>query len=185
MPYCCLSRLLNLVKCGSARLKKLAVAAKERAANVRMAFRMLRAVCEPRPAKFRACRPTLVSRRNRPDRSRTSTARRPLRTPLSMSGRGQICCQRKSLPAWLGISVSSFYDWLNQSDRGEFAIRGEPVTIDYFQTGRKGQGRILLESDEVQRIQIPFRVRRKAAVRRQPTRPRSFPGITVKLGRPN
>ncbi|HVX63811.1 MAG TPA: DNA-binding protein [Pirellulales bacterium] len=86
----------------------------------------------------------------------------------------------------LGISVSSFYDWLNQSDRGEFAIRGEPVTINYFQTGRKGQGRILLESDEVQRLKDLFRVRpRKAAVRRQPTRPRSFPGITVKLGRPN
>ena len=60
----------------------------------------------------------------------------------------------------LGISVSSFYDWLNQSDRGEFAIRGEPVTIDYFQTGRKGQGRILLESDEVQRLKDLFRVRR-------------------------
>jgi hypothetical protein len=85
----------------------------------------------------------------------------------------------------LGVSVSSFYDWLSQSDRGEFAIRGEPVTIDYLQTGRKGQGRILLESEEVQRIKDLFRVRpRKAPVRRQPVQAHSFPGITVKLGRP-
>lgn len=85
----------------------------------------------------------------------------------------------------LGISVSSFYDWLSQSDRGEFVIRGESVTIDYFQTGRRGQGRIRLEVDEVERLKNLFRVRpRKPVTRREPIKPLAFPGITVALGRP-
>ncbi len=85
----------------------------------------------------------------------------------------------------LGISVSSIYDWLSQSDRGEFVIRGESVTIDYFQTGRRGQGRIRLAVDEVERLKELFRVRpRKPAPRRQPIKLQTFPGITVALGRP-
>jgi hypothetical protein len=85
----------------------------------------------------------------------------------------------------LGISVSSLYDWLSQSDRGEFVIRGESVTIDYFQTGRCGQGRIRLAVDEVERLKELFRVRpRKTVPRRQPVKPLAFPGITVALGRP-
>jgi hypothetical protein len=85
----------------------------------------------------------------------------------------------------LGVAVRSLYDWLNQSERGEFVIRGEPVTIDHFQTGGRGQGRILLEIREVERLKNLFRVRpRKPVPRRQRAKHQAYPGITVELGRP-
>ena len=48
-----------------------------------------------------------------------------------------------------GISVTTFYEWLTQSDQGTFEIRGEHVSLAYFQGGRKGQGRIQIEPSEV------------------------------------
>jgi hypothetical protein len=86
----------------------------------------------------------------------------------------------------LGLSVVSLYDWLGQSDRGLLVIRGQSVTIGYFQGGPQGQGRIRIESSEVERIKELMRVHPQ---RLELRRPRScldtFPGITVKLGRPN
>jgi len=86
----------------------------------------------------------------------------------------------------LGISVATLYDWLGQSDRGLLVIRGESVTFGYFQGGPQGQGRIRVEAAEVERIRELMRVRpQQAPARRPPIRHVSFPGITVKLGRPN
>jgi hypothetical protein len=85
----------------------------------------------------------------------------------------------------LGVSVASMYDWLSQSDRGTFMIRGASVTIDYFQTGPRGQGRIHLEAREVERLKSLFRIRpQKPIPRREPVRRAQFPGIFVELGRP-
>ena len=49
----------------------------------------------------------------------------------------------------LGITTATLYDWLAQSDVGTLIIRGQPVTINYFQGGTKGQGRIKLEVGEI------------------------------------
>jgi hypothetical protein len=87
--------------------------------------------------------------------------------------------------AQLGLSLTSLYDWLGQSDRGLLVIRGQPVSIDYFQGGPRGQGRIRLETAEVARIKQCLRVRPQSTiVRRIPIRRDSFPGITAPLGRP-
>ena len=86
----------------------------------------------------------------------------------------------------LGISVTTLYDWLGRSDRGDLVIRGKNVTVDYLQGGRKGQGRIVIESTEVHRIRDLMRVRPQSAVRRsKPVSSRSFPGVNVPLGRPD
>lgn len=86
----------------------------------------------------------------------------------------------------LGISVTSLYEWLSRSDRALLVIRGRAVTIDYLQGGPCGQGRILIESGEVERLKDLMRVRpQPASLRRPPVRRESFPGITVKLGRPD
>ena len=85
----------------------------------------------------------------------------------------------------LGISVGSFYDWLGQSDRGIFVIRGQPLTIDYLQGGPRGQGRIKITADEVERIKERMRVRPQRSLERShPSSSDRFPGIIVKLGRP-
>jgi hypothetical protein len=85
----------------------------------------------------------------------------------------------------LGISASQLYLWLCQSDRGEFVIRGQPVTIDYLQGGPKGQGRIRIDASEIERLNNLMRVRPQCRLPRRPSTPRgSYPGITVKLGRP-
>jgi hypothetical protein len=87
---------------------------------------------------------------------------------------------------WLGISVTSLYDWLGQSDRGLLIIRGQSVTVDYYQAGPQGQGRIRIEAAEVERIKELMRVRpQPIPVRHPPIRRATFPGITVALGRPN
>jgi len=86
----------------------------------------------------------------------------------------------------LGLSVASLYEWLARSDCGEFILRGEPFTINYFQGGARGQGRIQIETSEIERIKEAMRVRPKAVPRRrQPIQTGHFPGITVPLGRPD
>jgi hypothetical protein len=86
----------------------------------------------------------------------------------------------------LGISRTSLYDWLAQSDAGTFVIRGRPVTIDYLQGGAKGQGRIMIEASEVERLKELMRVRpRPVRHRKPPTKCSHYPGITVKLGCPD
>jgi len=40
----------------------------------------------------------------------------------------------------LGISRLTLYQWLADSNAGTLVIRGQPVTIDYFQSGPRGQG---------------------------------------------
>ena len=86
----------------------------------------------------------------------------------------------------LGIRSTTLYDWLGSSRRGLLEIRGQRVTIEYFQGGPKGQGRIFLEAAEVERIREFMRVRQTILpVRRAPIRRAMFPGITVPLGRPD
>lgn len=86
----------------------------------------------------------------------------------------------------LGISVTSFYDWLRQSDEGALVIRGQSATIDYLQGGPRGQGRIKLEGSEIERIKELMRVRpRRSRQLSTPIPRRAFPGITVPLGRPS
>ena len=58
----------------------------------------------------------------------------------------------------LGISVPTLYDWLSQSDRGDFAIRGIPVRVSYLQGGQRGQGRIKVSTKEVERLLELMRV---------------------------
>lgn len=86
----------------------------------------------------------------------------------------------------LGISVTSLYDWLAQSDTGEFVVRGQPYTIEYYQGGARGQGRIQIEATEIERLREAMRVRPQSIrCRQRPQRVQHFPGITVPLGRPD
>jgi len=85
----------------------------------------------------------------------------------------------------LGIKVTTLYDWLGQSDHGLLEIHGQAVTIEYFQSGRRGQGKIQIFESEIKRLRELMRVQpRKAFTRRRPTPAISFPGIVVPLGRP-
>lgn len=85
----------------------------------------------------------------------------------------------------LGISSTTLYDWLGQSDRRLLKIRGRQVTVSYFQGGPQGQGRIRIEAAEVERILELMKVVPAVAVpRRASRRTVCFPGITVPLGRP-
>ena len=85
----------------------------------------------------------------------------------------------------LGITVTTLYDWLGQSDRGLLVIRGQAVTIDYLQSGAKGQGRIQIEPEEVLRLKELLRVRPRLHHQRRPPVCRGgYPGITVPLGLP-
>lgn len=64
-------------------------------------------------------------------------------------------------------------------------LRDQPFTVRYFQTGSRGQGRIRIELEEVERIREALRVTtRLARQRRLPNKPQNFPGIHVPLGRP-
>ncbi len=86
----------------------------------------------------------------------------------------------------LGISTASLYDWLAQSDAGTFIIRGQSVTIDYLQGGRRGQGRIKIETREIERLKDLMRVRpRPIRKRKPPAKRHHYPGITVELGDPD
>ena len=85
----------------------------------------------------------------------------------------------------LGISRATIYQWLADSDAGTLVIRGVPVTVDYYQGGRKGQGRIRIEAREVERLKEAMRVRPHPTRRRRlPRIRRHYPGITVALGDP-
>jgi len=86
----------------------------------------------------------------------------------------------------LGVTVTTLYGWLAESDLGLFVLRGAPVTISYFQSGRQGQGRIRIEAEEVERLKELMLVRpRSVQPRRSPIRRQEFPLITVRLGRPD
>jgi transposase-like protein len=86
----------------------------------------------------------------------------------------------------MGITTASLYGWLAQSDTGTLQIRGQSVTIDYLQGGAKGQGRIRIEAQEIERLKELMRVKPLRPVPRRPSiRPAQFPGITVPLGRPD
>jgi len=98
--------------------------------------------------------------------------------------------EKKLLPSrqaaqQLGISRATFYDWLRQSNAGKFVIRGRSVTIDYLQGGGRGQGRILIESSEIDRLMDLMRVHpRSIPQRKLPVPKPEFTWITVPLGRP-
>ncbi|MHC4400604.1 MAG: helix-turn-helix domain-containing protein [Planctomycetota bacterium] len=86
----------------------------------------------------------------------------------------------------LGISRATLYQWLADSNASTLVIRGQPVTIDYFQGGRKGQGRIRIETAEVERLRELMRVRpRSRPQRRPPKRRDQYPGVYVELGDPD
>lgn len=85
----------------------------------------------------------------------------------------------------LGISTPTFYAWLRQSRTGGLVLRGHCTKVNYFQGGQKGQGRILIEEVEVERLKECMRVvSHQPILRRPPTPSRSYPGIHVPLGRP-
>jgi hypothetical protein len=85
----------------------------------------------------------------------------------------------------LGIRVLTLYDWLGQSDAGEFVIRGQPVTIEYYQGGRRGQGRIKINAQEIERLLVLMRVTpRTTYMRKRPETKSPLQHITTKLGRP-
>ena len=76
--------------------------------------------------------------------------------------------------------------WLAQSDAGTFIIRGQSATIDYLQGGRRGQGRIKIETREIERLKELMRVRPQPIRKRKPpTKRHIYPGITVELGDPD
>jgi hypothetical protein len=85
----------------------------------------------------------------------------------------------------LGVTTTTLYDWLGRSRRGLFVLRGQPVAVEFFQTGAKGQGRIRIPAREVERLKELMRVPvEPTRTRRPPVRRDRFPGITVPLGRP-
>ncbi len=85
-----------------------------------------------------------------------------------------------------GITVTTLYDWLGRSRIGELEIRGQRVTISYLQAGAKGQGRIRIETAEIERLRELMRIKALPVVRRAPPTKQIFwPGITVPLGRPD
>jgi hypothetical protein len=85
----------------------------------------------------------------------------------------------------LGVTVTTLYGWLGLSDVNALVIRGRPVTIQYLQGGPRGQGRIRIATDEVERLLELMRVIPSSPkTRREPSRRVHFPGITVPLGRP-
>ena len=88
--------------------------------------------------------------------------------------------------AVLGLSKSTLYDWLSQSDAGDFVVRGKPTTIHYFQGGRKGQGRIKIAESEVNRLLSLMAVSPRSISYRKTPRPKgSLQHITTNPGRPD
>jgi hypothetical protein len=86
--------------------------------------------------------------------------------------------------AELGICRATLYEWLSQSDAGDFVVRGRPFTIEYFQGGRNGQGRIGIAREEIERLIEAMRAKPKPRRQRNQPAPQHFPHITAKLGRP-
>jgi len=92
----------------------------------------------------------------------------------------------KQAASRLGVTATTLYDWLGQSRRGFFVLRGQPVTVEFYQTGAKGQGRILIPVPEIARLKELMRVPvERTRTRRPPVRLDRFPGITGPLGRPD
>jgi hypothetical protein len=86
----------------------------------------------------------------------------------------------------LGITTATLYDWLAQSDAGTFMIRGQPTTVNYYQGGRKGQGRIKIDSQELERLlELMFVSPKSQPIRRAPRKQTSMQHITTKLGWPD
>jgi hypothetical protein len=86
----------------------------------------------------------------------------------------------------LGITRTTLYDWLGLSRRNLLEIHGRRATIEFFQTGAKAQGRIRIESREVERIKELMRIVPTAApVRRLLVARTTYPHINVPLGRPD
>ncbi|MBA4020254.1 MAG: molybdenum-pterin-binding protein [Pirellula sp.] len=85
----------------------------------------------------------------------------------------------------LGIERTTLYGWLGLARRGLLVLGGRPFDLTFRQTGAAGQGRILLEAAEVERLREHLLVRPRTFVERRPRLPtRSFPGIHVPLGKP-
>ena len=86
----------------------------------------------------------------------------------------------------LGITVSTLYSWLGLSDHGLLVIRGRAVSIDYYQGGPRGQGRICIEEHEVARVRELMRVHPQKRRQHHPrlNQHNIYPGIVVALGRP-
>lgn len=85
----------------------------------------------------------------------------------------------------LGVGVGQLYELLRLSNAGELRFCGQAVTIDYYQGGPRGQGRIRIGADEIERLLELMRVRPRALSPRRPlVRRPAYPGITVELGRP-
>ena len=85
----------------------------------------------------------------------------------------------------LGISRATFYGWLAESDSGCFVIRGVSVSINYYQSGRCGQGRIQIDAEEIERLLSLMKVSPSPkqplrSIRKKP----SLTHITATLGRP-
>ena len=86
----------------------------------------------------------------------------------------------------LGISVATLYEWLARSRTNEFLVRGRTFSINYFQGGSRGQGRIQIEASEIARLKEAMRVHpQQVPKRRQPAKQQQYPGITVPLGCPD
>ncbi|HWB00217.1 MAG TPA: DNA-binding protein [Pirellulales bacterium] len=86
----------------------------------------------------------------------------------------------------LAIKPTTLYAWFGLARRGLLVLRGENVTVHFYQTGRKGQGRISIPASEVERLRGYLQVvPPRAPIRQSPVRRLSFPGIDVPLGRPS
>ena len=103
-----------------------------------------------------------------------------------MVGMSSVLLSSEQAARRLGVSVLTLYDWLSKSDACAFEVRGLPVTIDYYQGGRRGQGRIKIDTQEVERLLSLMRVapklpRSRKRLEKEPT----LQHITTKLGRPD
>jgi len=87
----------------------------------------------------------------------------------------------------LGVDRLTLYGWLSKSDCGELVIRGHHVIIQYRQTGARGQGKIAIEAQEIERLKKLMQVtpRRPKKFRPPPPRKQHYPGIFVTPGRPD
>lgn len=122
----------------------------------------------------------------KPDSPQTATPLRPkARHPEPTQAPGDHLLTVGEAARRLGVKPATVYDWLGRTRIGELVIQGQRVTIDYYQTGPNGKGRIQIEAAEVDRVRELMRVKPQIHVPRQlPVRTMNFPGITVPLGRP-
>lgn len=114
-------------------------------------------------------------------------ARRDLRLSASSSGSGVSSDLLTPAQAAqrLGIQTTTFYDWLGRARIGRLVLHGKPFALRFRQTGTRGQGRILIETAEIERLSECLLVRPRQVLSRAPRSPaRTFPGIHVPLGRP-